>query len=103
MIIFAKICKSKYYKDFILLFVHPATFWQIQSYRTNSLQPMLFQRSLTAYRDYIFVNSPVFRTEFSRQANPPSVLHSIHIDLQPLKKPFFAVPLENNAIFTNFA
>ena len=24
MIIFAKICKSKYYKDFILLFVHPA-------------------------------------------------------------------------------
>ena len=27
MIIFAKICKSKYYKDFILLFVHPAFFW----------------------------------------------------------------------------
>ena len=26
MIIFAKICKSKYYKDFILLFVHPASF-----------------------------------------------------------------------------
>ena len=23
MIIFAKICKSKHYKDFILLFVHP--------------------------------------------------------------------------------
>ena len=64
---------------------------------------MLFQRSLTAYWNDISVGSPVFRTEFSRQVNPPSVSHLIHIDLQPLKKPFFHYFLEKRAIFIKFA
>ena len=47
MIIFAKICKSKYYKDFILLFVHPAT-KDICVKRKISYKLLIYKR-LTVY------------------------------------------------------
>ena len=47
MIIFAKICKSKYYKGFILLFVHPAG-----QYKTFAPTAVKIKKDINNLSDY---------------------------------------------------
>ena len=52
MIIFAKICKSKYYKDSILLFVHPAYNKQ-KSYNYETFKTFIYSTTIIV----LFYNS----------------------------------------------